>query len=259
MAAQDLEPSRIPPHPVSGGVAQSGPLSFSDFLERRADDLRLPKRERTRNRFKAGAARILEREGYHGLQMSRVCRELGLSQGSIYNYFKDKKQLTLDVMTEFCDRQFDELLSVQPTGDAYQRAYQANLAHVRAISQNVGLTRCLSHLCDEMPEFTDIWHRKNYGWCMLVGRALQKKTGSDNWAAALALARAVGVMADGIVHEVYVRRNPDFGDFAGSPEKLAEMLTVLWFRAAYGANPESEALESDHPLLAFELDSSDAK
>lgn len=241
-------------HPVSGAVAEPGPLSFSDRLDRRADDFSLAKRERTRNRFKAGAARILESEGYHGLQMSRVCKELGLSQGSIYNYFKDKKALALEVMTEFCELQFDRLLEVHPSGDAFQRALQANLAHVEFISQNVGLTRCLSHLCDEMSEFSDLWQRKNYGWCMLVGRALQKRTGAASWSAALALARAVGVMVDGVVHEVYVRKNPDFGELAESPEKLAEMLTVLWFRTAFAANPVSESLQADHPLLAFTLD-----
>jgi len=254
MAVQDLEGVRNSSHPVSDGTSESGSLSFSDFLERQAEDLRLPKRERTRNRFKAGAARILEREGYHGLRMSRVCKELGLSQGSIYNYFKDKKELTLDVMSEFCERQFDALRDAHPTGDAYSRVYQVNLVHHRFISQNVGLTRCLSHLCDEMSEFRDLWQRKNYGWCMLVARALQKRTDTEDWSGALALARSLGVLVDGTVYEVYVRRNPDFGDFAKSPEALAEMLTVLWHRAAYAANPESESLAADHPLLAFTLE-----
>jgi AcrR family transcriptional regulator len=253
MASRDLETISRTPHPVSGRIADAGELSFSDHLHRRADDFSLPKRKRTRNRFKAGAARILESEGYHGLQMSRVCKMLGLSQGSIYNYFKDKKELALEVMTEFCELQFDRLLEVHPTGDAFQRVYLANLAHVESISQNVGLTRCLSHLCDEMPEFNEQWHRLNYGYCMLLARSLQKRTDTGNWSAALALARAMGVMVDGIIHEVYVRRNPDFGEFGKSPEKLAEFLTVLWFRTAFGVNPESDALDPEYPILEISL------
>jgi AcrR family transcriptional regulator len=233
--------------------AESGALSFSDELERRANDPRLPKRERTRNRFKAGAARILESEGYHPLQMSRVCKELGLSQGSIYNYFKDKKELALEVMTEFCERQFDVLRDAQSKGDAFSKIYEATLAHVRFFSLNVGLTRCLSHLCDEMPEFTELWHRLNYGWIMLNARAFQRRAGVDDWNAALALARSLGALVDGVAHEVYVRRNPNFGEYAESPERLAELLSVLWHRTAYAGNPESERLDTEYPLLAFTI------
>jgi len=232
-------------------------LPFSEFLENRAQDSSLPKRHRTRNRFKAGAARILETGGYHGLQLSSVCKEVGLSQGSIYNYFDDKKELALEVMTEFADRMFAILLNVNPTGDTFSRIYQVNLAYVRFVEKNVGLVRCLSQLCDEMREFTDLWHRQNYGWCLLVARNLQNRTGSQNWGAALALARALGSMVDEVLHEVYIRQSNDFSEVGGSPEALAETLSIFWYRMAFASNPKSEALSDEHPLLEISLDRSD--
>ena len=229
-------------------------LPFSDFLAMRAQDSSLPKRQRTRNRFKAGAAKILETEGYHGLQLSSVCKEVGLSQGSIYNYYDDKKELALEVMTEFADRMFALLLDVNPTGDTFSRLYQVNLAYVRFVEHNVGLVRCLSQLCDEMREFTDLWHRQNYGWCLLVARNLQRRTGSENWGAALPLARALGSMVDEVLHEVYIRRSNDFSEVGGSPEALAETLSIFWYRMAFASNPKSETLSDDHPLLEISLD-----
>jgi len=236
---------------------ERGTLPFSDFLAMRAQDSSLPKRQRTRNRFKAGAAKILETSGYHGLQLSSVCKEVGLSQGSIYNYYDDKKELALEVMTEFAERMFALLLDVHPTGDTFSRIYQVNLTYVQFVEQNVGLVRCLSQLCDEMREFTDLWHRQNYGWCLLVARNLQNRTDSKNWAAALALARALGSMVDEVLHEVYIRQSTDYSEVGGSPEALAETLSIFWYRMAFASNPKSEALTDDHPLLKISLEGSD--
>ncbi|NHZ73326.1 MAG: TetR family transcriptional regulator [Nitrospirae bacterium] len=239
---------------IEGGETHAlTPVSFALYLDNRANSPELPKRERTRNRFKAGAARILETRGYHGLKMSVVCQELGLSQGSIYNYFSDRKELALYVMSEFADHQFGVLLNVHPRGDAYARVYQVNLAYVRFISHNTGLFRCLRQLCDELPEFRELWHRKNYGWCVLVARDLQNRTGSKDMAAAMALARALGAMIDEVLHEIYVRRNPELASLAESPETLAETLSAYWYRMAFAANPEISVLREDHPILEFQL------
>jgi len=233
--------------------AGTDPLPFSEYLARQAEDSTRPKRERTRSRFKAGAAKILETEGYHGLQMSGVCKQLGLSQGSIYNYFKDKKALALEVLSEFADRQFGMLLDVHPTGDVFARVYQVNLEYVQFILKNIGLFRCMRQLGDELPEFTELWNRKNYGWCLLVARSLQNRTGSHDWNTALALARVLGSMVDEVIHEVFLRRSPELAGLADSPEELAEMLSILWYRMAYAANPRSSALPEGHPLLDIQL------
>jgi hypothetical protein len=76
-----------------------------------------PKRkgDRTRERLKLGAARVLENVGYHALRIVDITEAAETSDGSFYIYFKDKKDITLCVLQEFLENmQQGELTSQEP-------------------------------------------------------------------------------------------------------------------------------------------------
>lgn len=53
----------------------------------------------TRNRMISGAARILQRDGYHAAGLRSIVTEAGASRGSIYHHFPGgKQQLTLEAI-----------------------------------------------------------------------------------------------------------------------------------------------------------------
>jgi AcrR family transcriptional regulator len=226
------------------------PLCFAEYLDQQAAGM-LTKGERTRYHFKAAAARILGDKGYHSMQMSDICNEVGLSQGAIYKYFSNKREIAVEVMTEFIDRIPVLLLAVEPEGDDYSRTYQVNLQYVRIFANNVGLMRCMRQLSDELEEFAHLWHSRNAQWWELIAKSIARRSGNPPGGpeALMLLARSLAGMVEEFLHDVYVRGNPDLAELADSPEKLAETISILWYRQAFAANPPSDRLRRKHPLL----------
>lgn len=46
----------------------------------------------------AAARRLLEEEGWRGTTMDRLAQEVGISKGTVYNYFRDKREIIWCVM-----------------------------------------------------------------------------------------------------------------------------------------------------------------
>jgi AcrR family transcriptional regulator len=230
-------------------------LSFSRYLARESErEDGLTKGERTRRRVKAAAAAILESKGYHDLQMADVARGAELSHGAVYKYFDNKKHVTLEVLTEFVERSMRLMLPDQLENDAYERIYQATLRQVKLFVANVGLARCIRQLGDELPEFNELVLRTNAEWNELVARGFVKRWqpgGPEAGELASDIAHALGSMVDEHMYDIFVRRNPRLAHFRKQPERLAQTISILWYRAAYGENPASHHLDSDHPILAL--------
>lgn len=63
-----------------------------------------------RNQILDGAAKVFAEKGFHPATIKDVAREVGIADGTIYNYFDSKTALLLAI--------FDRMrVSVQPTGD----------------------------------------------------------------------------------------------------------------------------------------------
>jgi AcrR family transcriptional regulator len=52
--------------------------------------------DETRTRLVATAARVFNRDGYHGTDSNRIAREAGYSPGAFYKHFRDKRAIFLD-------------------------------------------------------------------------------------------------------------------------------------------------------------------
>lgn len=52
------------------------------------------------------AEKILESKGYEALSMRAIARSCGIATGTIYNYFPTKKELLLQLMTDYWEKHF---------------------------------------------------------------------------------------------------------------------------------------------------------
>ena len=216
-------------------------LGLAEHLEAQADNFPT-KGERTRCRFKAAAARILGEKGYHDLRMADICDAAGLSHGAIYEYYANKKEISVEVINELSVHGPRLMLSVKPKGDEFSKLYQVNLVYVKIFSENVGLMRSMRQVSDDIEEFRQSYIRYNTEWYDRIAEHILRVVGKPPRAgvASKVLARALGGMSDEFLHDVYIRRVPSLAELADSPETLAKLISVLWYRMAYVANPPVE-------------------
>lgn len=217
------------------------PLNFAGQLDARAKAKGKRKGERTRDRLKAAAARVLERMTYRDLRVLDIIEEAEVSNGLFYTYFKNKQEITQEVLTEFID-----LLVPQTPNDAphpvttVEAIYLGNLNYTRVFAANPGLMQCLIQFGDETPEFAKLWSDWNDQWHERTLRAIRRRGSeiADGPHDLFASTCALGMMVDGMLRLLYVEHNArairaaqEIGD---TPDAIALFLTRLWYRALYG-------------------------
>jgi AcrR family transcriptional regulator len=73
---------------------------------------------------------IFTRAGYHAATVDDICHEAGISRGTFYFYFRDKRHLFVHLMTA-AGNEFTQLARRQyPGKDAYSRIVAANAAYL---------------------------------------------------------------------------------------------------------------------------------
>lgn len=222
-------------------------LSFVDYLERRLEE-DPPKKKglRTRERLKIAAARRLGDGGYHALRVSDVSATAGLAEGSFYLYFKDKADITLEVLTQMLEESF-ALDAVAATEATPYGAIRASNRHWIALCRaNAGLMRCVFQLGDEIAEFTRLPQRVNRIWYERVARSVVRRRESDGVQldTAMLAVYMLGAMMDELIRKLVVYPDPDFLELVRrldlEDNDLADAASVLWLRALY---PQAEAEE----------------
>lgn len=229
------------------------PLSFARQLRERAESGNKRKGERTRDRLTAAAARQLETVGYRDLRVTDINEEAGVSNALFYVYFKNKQEITHEVLEGFL-----KLLGTQqsperpPSTSLAERLYRGNLDYCRCFIANPGLMRCLIQFGDEIPEFGRLWSDWNDRWIQRAMNALAKDEPALNSTEELRLAiSGLGLMVDGLLRQIFVEGHGVLRSSADSlgrnPEALALFLTRLWYRALYCRELDDFPIEPQAP------------
>lgn len=221
-------------------------LAFADELRKAAEDPGKRKGERSRDGLKIAAARELERVGYRDLRVSDINEAAGVSNALFYVYFKNKEEITREVLSEFLasfGREPQRGAGAAPEPgkrSVIQAMYEGNLSYARTFARNPGLMRCLLQFGDEVPEFGRMWRDWNAAWVERSIRALSQddKVALSRQGELLVTVAALGLMVDGVLRLIYVDDEPRmkqaFKEIGGTPEALALFITRLWVRAVYG-------------------------
>lgn len=248
------------PAPESSGPAE--PLRYADALAaRQRSDAGRRKGERTRDRLKLAAVHALEEHGYLQVRVADICKLAEVSPAVFYLYFKNKEEITVEVLTEFLTRTFglDEVRPAPPRRRSlFEALVNTNLRWISAIRVNSGLSRCLLQLSDQVPEFRELVSRTNQYWSQGVTERLLKRfpeASIDRKVLTLAV-YALSGMIDEFCSKLLVSREEHVvtlvGSVTGGDERaLAEFLSLLWYRALFGVDPPRLRHEGSRKMLAL--------
>lgn len=199
----------------------------------------LSKGERTRQRLKAAAARLIASHNLSAIRIADINRGANLSQGAFYRYFKDKEEIVTEVLRDF-DIFTRELLHAR--GRGHQHPYAAiretTKIYVAIFKANVGLMKLLLLSNQEIKEGAGILLRQTSEWASRMEKSLLKRTpGILSPRRARFTSYALGAMVDQTLAYLYIYRDPAMLALVRSESDLVEMLSTLQYRAAYGKDP----------------------
>ena len=224
----------------AGAAGGKPPLSYSDYLHRQIGEARR-KGERTRLTLITAAARLLDKVGYRDLRVSDVNEGANVSNALFYVYFKNKDEISLEVLAGFLEflesfRDRDE-----PAGSAEVAILHGNLRYAQMFKANAGLMRCVFQFSDEFPDFAKRWHEWNARWRDRVVRSISRATDAafDKPEELDFAVAALGSMVDAFLRLAFVEQEPTITgmEFGSDPERLAELFTRLWVRSLFARDP----------------------
>ena len=230
------------PRPSAAETLSEGPehtfyaalLADADRAER--------KTERTRLRLLATMAnQISSGQDRRDLKVASVTNAAGLAHGTFYRYFTDMQAATDTLIEEFAQFVRLKLSSVRSgkPGTA-ERVRETTLTYTYLFRDNAPLMRCLIDLGSENSEFARSYQRLNRTWYERMAAAIvqQSPIPGSTVETVLPVAYALGGMADDFLSQLYLRKEPALRGLAENPEAVADLLTDLWLKGAYGVAPE---------------------
>ncbi len=211
--------------------------SFLTFLETRlAEQTRMSKRERTRERLRIATLQVLNERGYDEMRTLTITEQAGLSEGLFYVYFKSKVDITLDLLTEFYTEFVQLSDRSRHTSGPYEAIKVANRRWLQIAMANSGLMRCILQAGNEVPEFAALISQVDKSWFTLADNAVGKTGPADRKSAMLPL-YMLGGMMDELTRKLVVYPDPQLIaliDANGSDyDAVADAATMIWYRVLY--------------------------
>jgi AcrR family transcriptional regulator len=233
---------------------------YADFLEHQI--AKAPKRtkgERTKDALKLGAIKVLDEVGYHAMRVSDICDAAGVAGATFYLYFENKSDITLKVLTDYLETGITLLSGRQRAKTPFEAIRGANLRWLKVVRANAGLVRCIMQLGDEEPGFRELVHRTNRIWYERIASSVVRRfpQGAVSPKVALLAAYSLGAMMDEMARKLVVHPDPQLveliEEIAPTDEEIADVFTVLWHQALYGAPPKGADIgPAARAIAAFE-------
>ena len=200
------------------------------------------KGERTRRRLMEASLTILAKVGFHDLKTTEVAREAGVAAGVFYTYFKDKNEIVLAVFDAIVDANTEALLAQTQRETAFQTLLESNRAYIQFFVGGGGLNRAIGQIVDTLPEARRSWQKANARFAQAIAeRIIRQQSGKDTKVDPFFAAMALQAMLDSILLQVFAYQDPGLAEYAADPDELARQISLLWYRAEFGSDPELAA------------------
>ncbi len=191
------------------------------------------KGQRTQADVKLAAAKLLERYGYDDFSMADIASEAQISRPALYQYVPNKQTLVLGLLEDFYGFMSDTLR--QARGSSGRRdLVEVNRAYVRFFAANARILVSIEQVRQALKGAAKLQFDLNERWAQKIARHFldaDLDAGTVQGQAALLRAYALEHMVDGLLVDIYVRKNPRLEPFRENPDAVADVLSQLWLKA----------------------------
>ena len=220
--------------------------SFVQYLEKNLKESPPAKKGAcTREGIKIATAKMLEEHGYHTMRVKDITQCAGISEGSFYIYFNDKKDVSLTTLSSFIIDFVDFFAPPEAVHAPFDSIRSANRRWFEICRTNAGLMRCIYQLGDEDVDFARLVQRSTRQWYERISGNLRfDRRQSDNKAVLLAI-YLLGSMMDEVVRKLIVFPDPEFRELLDAWDAddaaIADAASLVWIRVFDpGAKPPAD-------------------
>ena len=229
--------------------------NFRDWVAKKQNTGEIKRKgERTRDRIWLATADLLNEVGYHELKVSEICEKAGITPPVLYLYFESKHSLTKEILSAFLE-EFISRVEAAPASNAYQSIYHANLRWINLARENTGLMRCLLQFSQDEPEFAQLFADVSNNWYLRIAKSITKRFPSahSEQIQLNMIIYLLGGMMDDLTRKLFADKDPNFiiltEKIAKDNEDLASFVSVIWYRALYGCDPNEGDVDKITPIL----------
>jgi AcrR family transcriptional regulator len=205
----------------------------------------------TRERLVAAAHAACLDVGFDAVTLADISRRAGVALGTFYVYFADKSEIAREILLDFGDALHGDAQERARGSSNFEAILHTNRIFVKAYQRNPGLLRCHFQLEDHDPAFRAKRRQLRYQWVSRIARSIARRTGAPAEAQRLCLpvGYALESMVFQFLYDVFVKQNAAMSRQVRNPELVAELLSILWYRAVYCANPPAALVKHAKPAL----------
>lgn len=175
------------------------------------------------------------------MRVQDVTEHAGVASGLFYRYFRDLREVVAEIASDFFDELVEASGSLDDQSDPFEWIYRNHSAVVDRFARNPGILACLFGLSGDYEEFDRIWKDNAHSWNLQVAEFLQTSANLDKTHAEN-LAYVLGAMTEGVIYQALIRHTEDLVRFGERPEDVAEIISVMWYRAIFLRDPPADKL-----------------
>jgi AcrR family transcriptional regulator len=213
------------------------------------------KGEQTRRRLMTATRKVLARNGYQATRIEDVAKAAGVAKGTFYLYFENKEAATMAVMQQVMAESEAKLRATRTLDDPFLEILEPTVAYARVIFEQADLFRAFVQFSHHYPQAAQYWSEVTHRWLAGVESVMDRRLGRGRTDPATRglVVYAMSWMVDGVLLSFLTRDYPRLEEVRQQPEQIGEALSVLWYRAVYGEDPDLRHLTSGRAVLDFRL------
>lgn len=205
---------------------------------------------RTRNKLKQAAKEVLNEKGFHTIRVEDVTQRAEVAYGLFYRYFHNLREIAHELCVDIFEQVNEDSVALPFTIEPYDWIYEIHLSAMKHFAENPGVLACMFELSKEFDEFGHIWKTSAHDWNMQVAKFLQKVAKFPKQHATQ-MAFVLGAMTEGVTYQVLIRHTQDLVKMGKTAEDVAEIISVMWYRAIFFESPPPNKIKTAKALLTF--------
>jgi AcrR family transcriptional regulator len=217
-------------------MKQDTDLSFVGYLEAQLAARKCRKGQRTRERLRIATAKVLSERSFNEMRALDITEMAALAEGSFYLYFKNKTEVTVSVIEEFCTEFLGLQGLSQPSMSRFEEIRVANRRWLQVAAANPGLMRCFLQASHEVPELSAVVNQLNRRWHQRIVESVARRSSEGSSVSILAV-YLMGGLIDEITRRMIIYPDSEMLAALGAAgvdlDSAADAASVVWHRILY--------------------------